>query len=135
MGIRAARTVSIGVERLPGAVYDYVRDPRHLPVWAPSFAKSVHRRGDSWVVETGLESLGFSFVAPNVLGVLDHRVTGANGLNSVNPMRVIANGEGSEVLFTLFREPGMPDADFARGLEAVRSDLSALKRVLERPAA
>ena len=135
MGITAARTVSIGVERPPGAVYDYVRDPRNLPTWAPSFAKSVRRRGDGWVVETGLETLGFEFVAPNVLGVLDHRVTGARGLNSVNPMRVIANGDGSEVLFTLFQEPGMPDGDFARGLDAVRSDLLALKRVLERPAA
>jgi hypothetical protein len=46
-------------------------------------------------------------------------------------MRVIANGEGSEVLFTLFRTAGMSDAQFAADAQWVERDLAELKRFLE----
>jgi len=46
-------------------------------------------------------------------------------------MRVIANGTGSEVIFTLFRLPEMTAEDFARDAEWVERDLRALKALLE----
>jgi hypothetical protein len=46
-------------------------------------------------------------------------------------MRVIANGTGSEVLFTLFRLPDMTAEAFARDAEWVERDLKALKALLE----
>jgi uncharacterized protein YndB with AHSA1/START domain len=131
MSPRPARTVSVWVDRDPRSVYRYVSDPRHLPAWAPGFAKSVHSEGDDWLVQTGVETLRIEFVPENDLGVLDHHVTGGHGLDAVNPMRVIANGDGAEVLFTLFREPETTDEEFARDLSLVQSDLRTLKRVLE----
>jgi len=47
-------------------------------------------------------------------------------------MRVIADGPGCEVVFTLRRRPGMGDEDLARDAQAVADDLVTLKRVLER---
>jgi hypothetical protein len=46
-------------------------------------------------------------------------------------MRVIANGTGSELIFTLFRLSDMADEKFAEDAEWVLRDLNALKRLLE----
>ena len=47
-------------------------------------------------------------------------------------MRLIANGSGCELLFTLFREPSMSDGQFASDAGFVQRDLEGLKRLLER---
>lgn len=73
----------------------------------------------------------FAFVSRNEYGVLDHDVTLPSGETVYNPMRVIADGTGCEVVFTLRRQPGMTDDDFARDADAVSADLATLKRVLE----
>ena len=57
----------------------------------------------------------------------------ASGETAHNPMRVVANGEGSEVIFTLFRRPGVAEEDFAADVRAVQRDLEALKELLEDP--
>ena len=49
----------------------------------------------------------------------------------VVPMRVVANGEGAEVLLTIFRQPGMSDEKFGEDTQWVRRDLEALKAILE----
>jgi hypothetical protein len=46
-------------------------------------------------------------------------------------MRVFANEEGSEVVFTLRRSPGMSSEDFERDAGLVSADLARLKQVLE----
>ena len=47
-------------------------------------------------------------------------------------MRVVANGTGAEVMFTLLRTPGMTEDAFAADAAAVERDLKALKALLER---
>lgn len=47
-------------------------------------------------------------------------------------MRVVPNGDGSEFLFSLFRQPGMSDEAFAKDKAAVEKDLKTLKDLLER---
>ena len=64
--------------------------------------------------------------------ILDHEVTLPSGETVYNPMRVIADGDGCEVVFTLRRQPGMTEADFSRDADLVLADLGALKRLLER---
>jgi hypothetical protein len=48
------------------------------------------------------------------------------------PMRVFPNGEGTEVLITMFRQPGVSDEKFAEDTQWVRRDLEALKELLEK---
>ena len=71
------------------------------------------------------------FAPRNENGVLDHHVTLANGIEVYVPMRVVANGSGSEVIFTLFSTPGMSDGDLARDIAWVTKDLGTLKTLLE----
>lgn len=72
------------------------------------------------------------FTPRNSFGVVDHTVIRASGQRVYVPMRLIANGRGCELLFTLFREPGMSDAQFASDAGFVQRDLDGLKRLLEK---
>lgn len=82
------------------------------------------------MAETSLGQATFRFAPVNALGVLDHDVELAAG-RFHNPMRVIPNGDGCEVLFTLLQLGGVTDEQFRIDLETVRTDLQNLKRVLE----
>ena len=45
--------------------------------------------------------------------------------------RVLPNGDGSEVLITVFQQPEMTEAQYQQDLGLVKRDLERLKRVLE----
>ncbi len=47
------------------------------------------------------------------------------------PVRVIKNGDGSEVIFTLFQTAEIPDDKFAGDANSVKEDLNILKNLVE----
>lgn len=81
--------------------------------------------------QSPLGRVGVEFVHDNDLGVLDHTVTLPSGARLTNPMRVIANGDGSEILFTLIQYAGTTGQQFHEDAELVLSDLHTLRRLLE----
>ena len=127
----AVRHVSISIERSPAEVYAFAANPENLPRWAKGLSGSIRKVGGEWVAESPMGKVKVRFAAPNPLGVLDHDVVLESGEAVHNPMRVVANGGGSEVVFTLYRRPGMSDADFAADARAVAADLAALKALTE----
>ena len=54
-----------------------------------------------------------------------------NGLTVHNALRVVPNGDGAEVMFTLLRQADMSDEQFAADAAWVEKDLAALKIILE----
>ena len=126
-----SRTVSVFIRRPPADVYDFVSEARNLPRWATAFVRSVRPENGAWIIDTPLGEMGLRFVERNTLGVLDHLVTLASGDVSLNPMRVLPNGEGSEVIFTLFQASDMSDLQFVEDVASVEGDLRTLKQVLE----
>jgi hypothetical protein len=128
---RETRHISEWVDCAAEVVYDYASDPEHLPEWAPGLGNAVERVGGEWFVATSMGRVGFEFVPRNELGVLDHRVTLPSGKVFYNPMRVVPDGDGCEVVFTLRREAEMSDDEFERDAAAVKADLVTLKHVLE----
>ena len=125
--------ISAYIARPPGEVYEFARDPRNLPHWAAGLARTeVRKEHDEWVVDAPFGKVRVKFVQRNALGVLDHDVTLESGVTIRNPMRVIPNGDGSEFVFTLMRQPGMSDEQFARDKAAVEADIKTLKDLLER---
>ncbi|GAA2624674.1 hypothetical protein GCM10010399_65060 [Dactylosporangium fulvum] len=126
-----SRHLSTFIDRPLEEVYEYAANPANLPAWAPGLCTSVELVDGRWVAESGMGRFLLDFAPRNPFGVLDHDVTLASGETFHNPMRVIADGSHSEVVFTLRRRPGVADADFDRDAEAVLADLAALKRVLE----
>lgn len=126
------RTLSVTIRRTSAQVYDFVAEPQNLPKWATAFCLSIQRIGDGWTALTPAGPMGLRFVARNKLGVLDHWVAAEPGFEVYVPMRVVPHGEGSEVLFTLFKLPEMSDAKFAEDAAMVEKDLQSLKKVLEK---
>jgi len=125
------RTLSVSIDRPPEEVYAFASNPGNLPRWVTSFCQSVRRSGDDWFMETPAGSIGIRFAAANEFGILDHTVILPEGESILNPMRVVGNGRGSEVLFTLFQLAGMSDAKFEEDAAMIEADLRMLKTVLE----
>ena len=112
-------------------VYTFASNPTNMPQWAPAFVKSIANVNGEWIIDSNLGKVKIEFASANPFGVLDHVVTLPDGRAFNNPMRVVPNGAGSLVTFTLFRQDGMSDAEFERDAGMIESDLQALKRVVE----
>ncbi|MBY8881461.1 SRPBCC family protein [Actinacidiphila acidipaludis] len=129
-----SRHISAWIARPAAEVYEFARRPSNLPSWAAGLGTSVEEVDGRWVADSPMGHVVVSFAPPNDFGVLDHDVTLPSGETVSNPMRVVPDDGGSEVVFTLRRRPGMSDDDFARDAAAVAADLATLKALLERPA-
>ena len=71
------------------------------------------------------------FSESNAFGVLDHWVSPPSGVQIYIPLRVVKNGTGCELVFTLFRQPDMDHARFEADAQWVMRDLKAAKQLLE----
>lgn len=126
-----SRHISEHIDRPAGEVYGYASDPANLPRWAPGLGSSVAEIDGQWFVDTPAERVRFAVAPRNDFGVLDQYLTFASGEVLYIPLRVIADGDGSEVVFTLRRRPGMTDEELKADADAVAADLASLKIILE----
>lgn len=131
MAVLRSKTVTVSIDRAPTDVYDFVSNPENFAQWVTSFVRSVRRSGADWVLETRDGPLGLRFVERNPFGVLDHYVAVAPGVEVHVPMRVVPNGDGSDVLLSLVETPGMSEAKFTEDAAMIERDLLTLKAVLE----
>ncbi|WP_425617752.1 SRPBCC family protein [Anatilimnocola sp. NA78] len=125
------RTISVSIDCSPERVYAFASDPRNFPQWTSSFVKSVRQAAGEWILSTTEGEVKIRFAPTNAFGILDHVVTVAPGVEVQVPLRVVANGSGSEIIFTLFHLPSMSAAKFAEDARMVERDLLSLKRLLE----
>ena len=129
MGTHPSRTLSVAIDRAPEDVYAFASRPENLPRWA--FFDAIERQGDAWVARTPDGPVTIRFAERNTLGVIDHHVRVAPDLEVYVPLRVIANGTGSEVMLTVLRLPGTTDEAFTGDCGTVERDLAKLKELLE----
>lgn len=125
------RHVSVSINRAPQDVYRFASNVENLPKWATGLGKTIRQVNGEWVADGPMGPVSVRFVQPNDLGVLDHDVTLETGATFHNPLRVVPNGTGSEVVFTLFREPSVSAEKFAEDARWVEKDLGVLKALLE----
>jgi hypothetical protein len=116
---REARALSVRIDRSAAEAYEFLALPENFPKWA------------SWIARTADSPAAMRFSERNSYGVLDHQVRLARGAPIYVPLRVVAQGEGCELVLTLFRRPEMSDEKFAADAEWVMRDLQAAKRLLE----
>lgn len=131
MSVMTARIIHTSIARPWMEVYDFASKPQDMPRWASGLSEGLRRDGEDWITSGPLGEARVRFCPPNTLGVLDHLVTLPNGAEVHNALRVVPNGDGAEVLFTLLRQPGMSDADFERDAAWVARDLQQLKNIVE----
>ena len=130
-GLLEVRHLSVSIARPPSVVYAFASNPANTPAWASGLAGGIKHVGSEWIAESPMGQVKLRFADGNAFGVLDHEVTLPSGVTIHNPMRVMANGEGSEVVFSLFHLPGVSDAKFGGDATWVMKDLETLRRVLE----
>jgi len=118
---------------LPGDVYAFASDPRNLSRWAAGLAhEDVELVDGVWVVESPMGRVTVEFAPSNPFGVLDHEVTLPSGETVSNPMRVMPNADGCDVVFTVCRRAGMGVEEFAADKDAVAADLATLRDLMQR---
>jgi hypothetical protein len=127
-----SRTITARIDRPFDKVYEFLVDPTNWNQWAFGLGRNVRRSQDGWIADSDGGVAGVQFTARNSFGVVDHTVIRPSGQRVYIPMRLIANGSGCELLFTLFRESNMSDAQFASDAGFVQRDLNGLKRLLEK---
>jgi hypothetical protein len=127
-----SRTLSVRIERPWREVYDFTAAPANFAAWAKGLGDSLERIDGRWITRTASGPLVVRFTDRNDFGILDHAVTTSAGVEIYVPLRVIANGGGSEVMLTLLRLPDMSDEAFAADAAAIQRDLQALKALMER---
>jgi hypothetical protein len=132
MAFHESRTITVSIDRDWREVYDFASIPENFQRWAAGLGVRFEQSGEDWIAESpdGL-AIRIRFSPPNDFGVLDHIVF-AEGRETRNSMRVVANGTGAEVMFTLLRTPDMTEDAFEADAAAVTRDLNALKTLLER---
>lgn len=132
MNLMKARMIHIGIARWWEEVYAFAADPRNLALWASGLAAGLEQDGEDWTGDGGpIGKVKIRFAAPNTFGILDHTVTMPDGTVVANPMRVIANGEGAEIVFTLFRRQDQDNDAFEADAAHILRDLQRLKEILE----
>lgn len=127
---QSSKNISVSIAAAFDKIYAFASNPENMPKWI-AFIKSVEKRDGKWLAKTDLGNIYVVFVAKNDFGVMDHEVTLESGDTFNNPMRVIANGNKSEVVFTLFWAEGRSEAEFNADATAVAEDLATLKELME----
>lgn len=132
----ASRHISIRIDRPWVEVYDFLAAPENFVRWASGLGKLTGQADGTWHAQTPGGPMQVRFTPRNEFGIADHYVlppanSSSGGETVYVPLRVIDAGDGAEVVFTLFRLPGMNDEKFAADADWVTRDLHNLKKLLE----
>jgi hypothetical protein len=126
----AARHISRFIDRTPAEVSAFLADHRNLPKWATGLAAGVSEDHGVVRCESPMGNVQVRFAAGAEHGIFDHDVTLPDGTTFHNPLRVLKNDGGSEVVFTLYRRAGVTDAEYETDAATIAADLERLATAL-----
>jgi hypothetical protein len=125
-----ARHISRFIDRKPSVVGAFLADHRNLPKWAQGLSAGISEENGVVISESPMGKVQLRFAAGAEHGIFDHDVTLPDGTSFHNPMRVLKNDTGSEVVFTLYRWPGMTDDAYEQDAATIVTDLDRLADLL-----
>jgi len=125
------KNISISINKPVNEVYEFASNPENFPIWVEFIKSMTKQTKNNWLAETDLGNIEIEFVPKNEFGIIDHLVTLLDSSTVNNPMRVIENGKGSELVFTLFWMPNRTEEEFNQDAKLVENDLKKIKRILE----
>jgi len=126
-----SKTISAYLNTDAQKAYAFISNLENLPKWAKTFCKSIEKISGNWIMQTDQGPLQIRLADKNEFGVLDHYLKPASGNEVFVPMRVVPNGSGCEIIFTVFQQPGMSKENFYKDIELVNQDLENLKAALK----
>jgi putative heme iron utilization protein len=125
-----SRNLKISMDCNIDEAYEFLSVPENFPKWASGLGK-LHKKDDIWLVDTPDGTMKIRFSERNKFGVLDHWVMPNPNATIYIPMRLVSNGRGCDLIFTLFRLPDMTQQNFDADAEWVMRDLQAARQLLE----
>jgi hypothetical protein len=132
MELLKSTSLTVSINRDPRRVYEFISNLENLPKWASRAFQSIKQVKGEWIAETPQGAAKVVLAQRNEFGVLDHYVSLPSlGVEVYVPMRVVKNGNGSEVIFTLFHASNMSEEKSAQDMKMVEQDLKNLKNIME----
>lgn len=129
-----SRVFTIPIHRRYDEVYGFLSEPTNFVLWGGAEPQSTmeHLGGTDYVVQLPRGARVMRFSPQNEFGVLDYQVflQGESG-GPLTPVRLHANQEGCELVFTWFQRAGVSDEQFASESEWAYSDLLRMKAFIE----
>ena len=125
-----ARHISRFIARKPAEISAFLADHHNLPKWAAGLSSGITEQNGAVISESPMGKVQVRFAPGAELGIFDHDVTLPNGQTVHNPLRVLKNDDGSEVVFTLYRMPGVSDDAFEKDAALIAADLERLSAAL-----
>ncbi len=120
-----SRTISITVEKKTGDAFDAILQ---IP---PKMMPDAKINSDGWWSFTGLHGKSkLKFNENKSLGILDHKFIDEESSWDV-PMRVVSNGNFSEVLITLNKPEEITDEQFNQRVSEINEMVNSMKNIIE----
>lgn len=108
----------------------FLADHSNLPKWAAGLSAGISEEDGVVFSVSPMGKVQVRFAEGAEHGVFDHDVVLPDGTTFHNPLRVLKNDEGSEVVFTLYRVPGVTDEAFEKDAATIAADLERLAGAL-----
>jgi len=136
MTIFESKTLTIAIDAPFEKVMSDLADPMTHPEWATEFFSGSAEKTEAEYVLVSVPMMGgiikFKIEANIPLGILDLYLTPQDSdFGAPLQVRVIKNGDGVDILWTLPRFPDTSDTNWERGLTSMSKELLALKKRLE----
>lgn len=129
-----SRVMTVPFNRSYEEVYGFLSKPENFVLWGGAVpdTRMDHLSGTDYLVDLPRGRLVMRFSPRNDYGVLDYEVFPQGMTNGpVTPVRLHANGEGCEMVFTWFQRIGVSDEQFESDAEWAHSDLLRMKAYIE----
>lgn len=121
-----ARTITMSVSRKTGDVFDAILNS------PPKMMPDARRTGDdSWTFSTPRGNANLKFKHNKTFGILDYLYVDEETSWDV-PMRVISNGDESEVIVTVVKPSILSDEQFDERMSELEILFENLKKIVEK---
>jgi len=123
--VSRSRTITIAVKKKTGDAFDAILQ---LP---PKMMPDAKINDDGWWSFTGPHGKSkLKFNENKPLGILDHKYVDEESVWDV-PMRVVSNGDYSEILITLNKPDELSDDQFNKRVEEIGELVNNMKQIIE----
>jgi hypothetical protein len=120
-----SRTITISVKRSTGEVFDSILN---LPMHMMEEASKSH--DGWWSFKTSRGPAKLKFYEDKELGILDHKYEDEEAKWHI-PMRVVSNGDHSEVILTMFKPDEFTDEIFDERMGEMERMMDNMRQLIE----
>ncbi len=123
-----AKTLTASLPGNPQAAYAFISDPDNLSTWHSSFCRALRKENGSLIAESPRGAMPVRFIRNDHALVLDIHLEITEGIELTYAIRLLANGKGSELVWTLIKPEGISDTAFHEHIRWAGNALHALRK-------